>query len=244
MVSTTSTSVNGLIQSMAAITTPFTQSANGPLFSYEIPGFDTNYVLSYSTLQTLGMGAGRSNTPLQGSMGGTSTPYNYFPYGGVHIPPSSPSLDGAHQHSTEPNVNYSSFGEGSQGIPYYIMSVGSTPFSLFDAFGNNSFSSAVVSARGNPSYGQQNPMQGIIPTHVENLEIPSSQGLWNPWQGSIPLLVMLTVGNPFHSQWNPRTGATPMPIRSTGGNPSQNPWNVTQAEPFMSYYRSQSMMSQ
>ena len=35
-----------------------------------------------------------------------------------------------------------------------------------------------------------------------------------------------------------------MPIRSTGGNPSQNPWNVTQAQPFTSYYRSHSMMSQ
>jgi hypothetical protein len=71
----------------------------GPPFSYGMPGFDTNSVLSYSTLQTLGLGAGSSNAPLQGSMGGTSAPYNAFPYGGGHIPPSSPSLGGAHQHT-------------------------------------------------------------------------------------------------------------------------------------------------
>jgi hypothetical protein len=32
-------------------------------------------------------------------MGGTSTPFNTFPYGGGHIPPSSPSLSGTHQQS-------------------------------------------------------------------------------------------------------------------------------------------------
>jgi hypothetical protein len=122
MVSTASTSGNGLIPSMAGITAPFTQSATGPPFSYGMPGFDTNSVLSYSTLQNLGLGAGSSNAPLQGSMGGTSTPYNAFPYGGGHIPPSSPSLGSAHQHSAGPNINYSSFGAGSQGIPSYSMS--------------------------------------------------------------------------------------------------------------------------
>jgi hypothetical protein len=150
MVSTASTSGNGLIPSMAAITAPFTQSATGPPFSYGMPGFGTSTVLSYSTLQTLGLGAGSSNAPLQGSMGGTSAPYNAFPYGGGHIPPSSPSLGGAHQHSVGPNVNYSSFGAGSQGLPSYSMPVGSTPFSLFDAFGNNAFSSAVHLGRGKP----------------------------------------------------------------------------------------------
>jgi hypothetical protein len=132
MVLTTSTSGNGLIPSMVTITAPFTQSATGPPFSYEMPGFDTNYVLSYSTLQTLGLEAGSSNAPLQGSMGGTSAPYNAFPYGGGHIPPSSPSLSGAHQHSVGPNVNYSSLGAGSQGLPSYSMPVGSTLFSLFN----------------------------------------------------------------------------------------------------------------
>jgi hypothetical protein len=116
MVSTTSTSGSGLIPSMAVITAPFTQSATGPPFSYKMPGFDTNSVLSYSTLQTMGLGAGSSNAPLQGSMGGTSAPYNAFPYGGGHIPPSSPSLGGAPQQPVWPNMNYSLFGAGSQGL--------------------------------------------------------------------------------------------------------------------------------
>jgi hypothetical protein len=71
MVSTASTSGNGLILSMVAITTPFTQSVTCPPFSYRISSFNTNSFLSYSTLQTLGLGAGRSNALLQGSMGGT-----------------------------------------------------------------------------------------------------------------------------------------------------------------------------
>jgi hypothetical protein len=167
------------------------------------PNFDTNSVLTYSTLQTLGLGAGSSNAPLQGSMGGTSTPYNAFPYGGGHIPPSSPSLGGAPQQSVGPNINYNLFGVGSQGPSSYTTSVGSMSFSLFDAFGNNTFSSAVISAWGKPGFGQQNPVQGTIPTQGENTRVPSSQGPWNPWQGSVPSSGMSTGGNPFHGQWNP-----------------------------------------
>jgi hypothetical protein len=244
MVSTTSTSGNCLILSMPTITRPFTQSATGPLFSYGMPGFDTNSILSYSTLHTLGLVAGSSNAPLQGSMGGTSAPYNAFLYGGGHINPSSPSLNNAHQQSTGPNANYSSFGAGSQVIPSYSISVGSNPFSLFDTFGKNAFSLAIISARGNLSYGQQNPMQGTIPTQGENSGIPSSQGPWNPWQGSVPSSRMSTGENPFHSQWNAGKGSRPMPIGSIGGNPSQTPWNAMQAQPSMSYYRSQPMTSQ
>jgi hypothetical protein len=95
-------------------------------------------------------------------MGGTSTPYNALPYRWGHIPPLSPSLGNAHQHSIGLNVNYSSFGEGSQGLPSYRMLVGLTPFSLFDTFGNNSFTLAVISSGGNLGYGQQNAMQGTI----------------------------------------------------------------------------------
>jgi len=91
-------------------------------------------------------------------MGGISAPCNAFPEGGGHIPPLSPSLGDAHQHSTEPNINYSSFGAGIQGLPSYSMSVGSTPFSLFDAFGNNAFSSAAFLTGGNPSYEKPIPM--------------------------------------------------------------------------------------
>jgi hypothetical protein len=92
MVSTASTSGNGLIPSMSTITALFKQSVTGPSFSYEMSDFSTNSVLSYSTLQTMGLGAGISNAPLQGSMGGTSSPYNYFPYGGDLIPLLSPLL--------------------------------------------------------------------------------------------------------------------------------------------------------
>jgi hypothetical protein len=50
MVSTASNLGNGMIPSMMAITDPFNESVTGPPFSYEIPGFDMNYVVSYSTL--------------------------------------------------------------------------------------------------------------------------------------------------------------------------------------------------
>jgi hypothetical protein len=35
-----------------------------------------------------------------------------------------------------------------------------------------------------------------------------------------------------------------MTVRSVGGNPSQIPWNAMHAQPFMSYYGNQHMMSQ
>jgi hypothetical protein len=68
------------ILSISVIISPFTQSVAGPPFSYGMPGFDTNSILSYSTLQTLVLGTGNSNAPLQGSMGGTLGSYNAFPY--------------------------------------------------------------------------------------------------------------------------------------------------------------------
>jgi hypothetical protein len=139
MVLTASTLSSGLIPSLEAATAPFTQSVTGPSFSYGMPRSGTILVLSYSTLQTLHLGEEISNTPLQGPMGGTSAPFNAFPYGGGHIPPSSPSLSGAHQHFAVLNANHNSFGVGSQGTPSHNMSVGLTPFSLFSAFGNNAF---------------------------------------------------------------------------------------------------------
>jgi hypothetical protein len=149
MVSTTSTSSNGPIPSTMTTTAPFTLSATGPPFSYGMPRSGTSSVLSYSTVQTLFLGEERSNAPLQGHMGGTSTPFNAFPYGGGHIPPSSPSLGGTHQQSTGPPTHHSLFGAGSQGPPSHNMPVGSTLFSLFGAFGNNDFSTG-----GNPGYEQ------------------------------------------------------------------------------------------
>jgi hypothetical protein len=181
MVLTASTSGNGMIPSMVAITAPFMQSAMGPPFSYGMPEFSTNLVLSYSTLQTMGLGEGSSNAPLQGYMGGTSSPYNYFPYGGGHIPPSSPLLSGGSQKPVWPTINCNLSGVGIQGPSYNSTQVGSLPFSLFNTFGNNAFCSASVSAGGNPGYGQQNPMQVTIPAQGENTGVPSSQGPWNPW---------------------------------------------------------------
>ena len=97
MVSTASTLHSGLILSLVAATTPFTPSATDPPFSYGMPSSGTSLVLSYSTSQTLGLGARSSNTPLQGHMGGTPIPFNAIPYGGGHIPPLSPSLGGSLQ---------------------------------------------------------------------------------------------------------------------------------------------------
>jgi hypothetical protein len=67
-------------------------------------------------------------------------------------------------------------------------------------FGNNAFSSVVVSAGGNSSYGQQNPMQGTIPAQGGNLVIPSSQGLWNQGcrQGVTPSIANGTPGKAQH----------------------------------------------
>jgi hypothetical protein len=140
MVSIASTSHSVPIPSLVAATTPFTPSATGPPFSYGMPSSGTSPVLSYSTLQTSSMGAGRSSTPLQGHMGGTPAPFNAFPYGAGHIPPSSPSLSGSHQQSTGKPTHHSLFGAGSQGPPSHNMLVGLTPFYLIVMFGNNAFS--------------------------------------------------------------------------------------------------------
>jgi hypothetical protein len=129
MVSTATTSHSGPNPSLVAATTPFTPSATGPPLSYDMPSSGTSPVLSYSTLQTLGLGAGSSSTPLQGHMGGTHVPFNSFLYGGGHIPPSSPSLGGSHQQSVGQPTHNSLFGVGSQGPPSHSMLVGSTPFS-------------------------------------------------------------------------------------------------------------------
>jgi hypothetical protein len=163
MVLTTTTLHSGPIPSLAVATTPFTPSVIGSPFSYMIPSSSTSPVLSYSTLQTLGLGAGSSSTPLQGHMGGTPAPFNTFPYGGGHIPPSSPSLGGLHQQSTGQPTHNSLFGAGSQGLPSHSMSVGSTPFSLNVTFGNNTFSLAAFPTGGNPIFEESTPMQGIIP---------------------------------------------------------------------------------
>jgi hypothetical protein len=121
MVSTTTTSHSGLIPSLVAAITPFTPSATGPPFSYRMPSSGTSLVLSYSTLQTLVLGEGSSSAPLQGHMGSTPSLFNSFPYGGGHIPPSSPSLGGSHQQSVGQPTHDSLFGAGNQGPPSHSM---------------------------------------------------------------------------------------------------------------------------
>jgi hypothetical protein len=71
MVLTVTTSHSGPNPSLAGATTPFTHSAIDPPFSYNMPSLGTSPILSYSTLQTLGLGVGSSNAPLQGHIGGT-----------------------------------------------------------------------------------------------------------------------------------------------------------------------------
>jgi hypothetical protein len=91
------TSQSGPTPSIVAATNPFTSSATGAPFSYGMPSSGTSPVLTTSTLQTLGLGAGSSNTPLPGQLGSIPVPFNAFPHAGGHIPPSSPSLGGSHQ---------------------------------------------------------------------------------------------------------------------------------------------------
>jgi hypothetical protein len=78
-----------------------------------MPSSGTSPVLSYSTSQTSGLEAGSSNAPLQGHMGGTTTSFNTFPYGGGHIRPLFPSLGGTHQQSVGPPAHHSLLGAGS-----------------------------------------------------------------------------------------------------------------------------------
>jgi hypothetical protein len=200
MVSTASTSHSGLIPYFATATTPFTPSVTDPPFSYEMSSSGTSSVLSYSTSQTSGLVAGSSNGPLQGHMGDTPDPFNDFPYGGGHIPPSSPSLGGMHQQSAGPPAHHSLLGAESQGTPLHNMPVASTPFSFFGAFGNNAFSSATFPTMGNPGFEQPIPMQGTIPALGAHPGTSSTSGPWNSWQGSVPSSRMQIWGSYFHNQ--------------------------------------------
>jgi hypothetical protein len=227
---------------MAAITAPFPQNMTGSPFSYGMPGFGTSTVLSSSTLQTLGLGVGSSNAPLQGSIGGTSAPFIAFPYDGGHIPPSSPSLSGVPQHSVGPNINL--FGVGSQALPPYNMSVGSTPFSLFDTFGNNTFSSAVIFSRGKPQLWTTTSCTGYYSCTGGTLRNSFLTRILESMVGTSPLARDVDRGKPFPYPVEPQARPNTYARRIIGGNPSQNPWNAMQAQPFTSYYGNQQMMSQ
>jgi hypothetical protein len=143
--------------------------------------FDTNSILTYSTLYTMGLGVGRSNAPLQGSSTGINSPFNFIPYDGGHIRPSSPSLSGTFQQPIEPNANYSLFTGGILGPSSFMTLMGSRSLSLFGAFRNNVFYSSGFSTGGNHSFGQQNLMQSTIPSQGVATGVYSTQGIWNPW---------------------------------------------------------------
>jgi hypothetical protein len=163
-----------------------------------MPSSGTSPALTHSTLQTLGLGAGSSNAPLQGQLGGTSIPFNTFPYTRGHISPSSPSLGGLHQQSTGQPAQTSLFGARSQGTLAHTMPIVSSLFSWNGMFGNNTFTSTAFPSRGTPIFGQSIPVQGTILAPRAHIVEP-----WNSGQGSVPSSGMSLWGNSFCSQWNP-----------------------------------------
>jgi hypothetical protein len=181
MVSAATTSHSGPTPSIVVTTPTYTPSATGPPFSYGMPSSGTSSALTSSTLQTLGLGAGSSNAPLQGQIGGIPVTFNAFPYVGGHIPPLSPLLGGLHQQFVGQPAHMSSFGAGSQGTPAQTLLIGSSPFVWNGTFGNNTFTSTAFPSEGTPIFGQSTPAQGTIP--ALGAHIP---GPWNSGQGSVP----------------------------------------------------------
>jgi hypothetical protein len=238
MVSAATTSHSGPTPSIVMATPPFTPSATGPQFSYGMPSSGTSPVLTHSTLQTLGLGEGSSNAPLQGQLGGIPILFNAFAYARGHISPSSPSLGGPHQQSARPPAHTSSFGAGSQGTPAQTQPVGSSPFVWNETFGNNTFASTTFPSGGTPIFGQSTLAQGTIP--ALGAHIP---GPWNSGQGSVPSSGMSFWGNSFHSQWNPEHTSMPLPSGPAWGNPSQSPSNKMNSQHPMSFMGNQPMMS-
>jgi hypothetical protein len=237
-VSVATTSHSGSTPSITAATPPFTPSATGPPFSYGMPSSGTSHALTYSTLQTLGLGAGSSNAPLQGQLGGIPVPFNAFPYTGGHIPPSSPSLGGLHQQSAGQPAHTSSLGSESQGTPVQTLPVGLSPFVWNETFGNNTFASTAFPSGGTPIFGQSTLAHGTIPAPGAHILEP-----WNSGQGSIPSSGMPFWGNSFHNQWNPGQTSMPPPSRPAWGNPSQSPLNTMNAQHPMSFMGNQPMLS-
>jgi hypothetical protein len=134
---------------MTLTTIPFIKNLYDTPFSYGMLNFHSISSLTYSTLKTIGLEEGSSNSPLQGSITSIVSPFKAIPYDGGHIPPPSPSLGGTFQQLIGPNTNASSFSGGSHGPQYYMTLVESMPFYLFDVFGNKTFSSSSFLARGN-----------------------------------------------------------------------------------------------
>jgi hypothetical protein len=238
MAPATTTSQSGPTPSIAAATNPFTYSATGAPFSYGMPSSGTSPVLTTSSLQTLGLGAGRSNAPLPGQLGSIPVPFNVFPHAGGHIPSSSPSLGGPHQQNAGQPAHTSSLGAASQGQPAQTLPVGPSPFSWNGVGGNNTLAPSAFPYGGTPIFGQSNPSQGTIPTLGANIPGP-----WNSGQGSNPATGMSFWGNAFHNQWNPGQATMPLPPGPAWNNPSQSLQNTMNAQNLMSFMGNQPMMS-
>jgi hypothetical protein len=153
-VSAATTSHSRPTPSIVATTNHFTPSATGSSFSYGIPSSGTSPALTHSTLQTLSLGVGSSNAPLQGQLGGIPVLFNALPYVVGDISPLSPSLGGLHQQSIRQPAHTSSFGAGSQGTPVQTQLVGSSLFVWNVTFGNNTFTSTAFPSGGTPIFGQ------------------------------------------------------------------------------------------
>jgi hypothetical protein len=237
-VSAATTLQSGLTPSIVAATPLYTPSATGAPFSYGMPSSGTCPALTSSISQTLGLGAGSSNAPLQGQPGGTPASFNAFPYAGGHIPPSSPSLGGPHQQTAGQPAHTSSLGAASQGQPAQTLPVGSSPFFWNGAVGNNTLTLSAFPSGGTPIFGQSNPAQGTIP--ALGAQIP---GPWNSGQGSNPATGMPFWGNAFHNQWNPGQAAMPLPTGPAWNNPSQSPQNTMNSQNPMSFMGNKPIMS-
>jgi hypothetical protein len=116
----TTTLGSGTIHSTTLNTFPSIQNVSSTPFSDGMSIFDSSSILTYYTLQIVGMGAWSSNSTLQGSTMGTTAQFSAIPYSGGHIPPLSPSLRGTFQQLIGLNTNSSLFNGGIIGPQSYM----------------------------------------------------------------------------------------------------------------------------
>jgi hypothetical protein len=164
---------------------------------------------------------------MQGYTRGTLVPFNAIPYGGGHIPPSSPSLGGAFQQPIGMNVNYRLFGEGILGPSSYTTLVGSMSFSLFNMFGNNMLFISFPSQLGETLVLGNKTLCRVLFLHKGQVqEFSPLRGFGILGRDQFPHKGFRS-GKPLPWSMEPRQGSVPMPIKSAGGIPFQNPWNTT-----------------
>jgi hypothetical protein len=87
-------------------------------------------------------------------------PYQDFPWGGGHIPPSFPSIGSGSFPSSGPNPFMGWGGPMGSGFQSMWHVIYFNPFTLYGGFRSNPFTTSAVSVGGNPFQGQWNPMQG------------------------------------------------------------------------------------